>query len=151
MSEANAVLSILEAKECFAEPGESNIVDWINPHTKKGWYSNETLEQVKLRYPKAEIVDFKKWIEAKAGKQHTPIAWCLSTEEQYDEMLNVLPPAAFHRGGFLVGEPDDHDCTSGQPRYTAYRRYGDKFYKANRPMTCKEFGAEMDKPIKEGK
>jgi len=30
------------------------------------------------------------------------------TEERYNEMLGVLPPALWLAKGFLVGEPHDH-------------------------------------------
>jgi len=58
-------------------------------------------------------------------------------------MLEVLPPALWLRGGFLVGEPFDHDAGNGQPRYGAYRRIDGGYMVASRPMTTAEFRAEL--------
>jgi hypothetical protein len=41
------------------------------------------------------------------------------TEEKYDEMLGVLPPAYWNGNLFLVGEPFDHD-EQGRARFDAY-------------------------------
>ena len=45
-------------------------------------------------------------------------------EERYREMMECLPPAAYRRDGFLVGEPQDHDAETGEPRYEAFIRRG---------------------------
>ena len=45
--------------------------------------------------------------------------WIETTEERYDEMLGVLPPAYWSSIGFLVGEPMDHNA-NGQPRFSAF-------------------------------
>ncbi len=84
----------------------------------------ETIEQVRLRYPGAEVADFKTWLAAKEK------ALCTEPEEisrdKWWEMLEVLPPQRWQRG---------HDCesfelmehTSG--RVTAiYVRIGEKYY-----------------------
>ena len=44
---------------------------------------------------------------------------------------------------FLVGEPIDHDAGNDEPRYEGYRRDGGKWFVSSRPITRKEFQAEM--------
>jgi hypothetical protein len=60
-------------------------------------------------------------------------------------MLNVLPPAAWIGGAFMVGEPTDHCAETGRPRFQAYRERGMQFEVASRPMTIAEFRAEVSK------
>jgi len=133
-----------EFTHVFAVPGENNIIDVINPATGTGGYSNETLEQIRGRYPGAERFAYADWTKAKAASQDTPIAWTETTEETFDDMLNVLPPAIMSGGGFLVGEPWDHHALSGRPRFAGYcERFG-KWFAASRPMTKEEFRNEMN-------
>ena len=113
------------------------------PDTGLSWVNGETLEQIRLRYPGAEIVNFNAWLAAKAERQHTPVAWRPCSVERYEEMLNVLPPAWHAHGGFLVGEPWDHDASDGQPRFAAFRHRGSVFEESDRPMTRTEFCAAM--------
>ncbi len=68
------------------------------------------------------------------------LEWTETTAEKYDEMLNVLPPAAWIGGGFLVGEPWDHD-SSGRPRFEAYIHTAGKHYVSSRPITVNELRA----------
>jgi hypothetical protein len=67
--------------------------------------------------------------------------WAATTKEIYWDMLEVLPPAAMMGGGFLVGEPVDHHATSGQPRFEAFIKQGEKYSVSSRPITRKEFTA----------
>ena len=66
------------------------------------------------------------------------------TEERWDEMLGVLPPALWIAKGFLVGEPFDHrTCKiTGVVRatYTAFINHGGKFYEGPN-LTMPEFRA----------
>jgi len=71
------------------------------------------------------------------------VTWTEVTEDKYEEMLGVLPPAAYAGAGFLVGEPFDHDPATGRPRYEAYRCRGGRFEVADRPLTRAEFLAIM--------
>lgn len=68
------------------------------------------------------------------------MAWKQTTEERYDEMLGVLPPALWLGHGFLVGEPFDHD-RMGRPRFAAFVYIDGKFYENSDPMTAQEFRA----------
>ena len=131
-------LSMMDCTHAFAVPGESNIIDTINPFTNKSWINNESLDEIRLRYPAAEIVEIVQWQADKARRQDTPIIWDETTQEQYDEMLCVLPPAFWERGLFLVGEPSDHHATTGRARFQAYRSLHGKYLAASRPMTIGE-------------
>lgn len=66
--------------------------------------------------------------------------WEQVTEERYDEMLGVVPPAVYTSHGFLVGEPHDHDAED-RPRFQAYVQIDGKFYGAKEVMTIAEFRA----------
>lgn len=77
--------------------------------------------------------------EVRAALQNTPVTWHACTAEDYDEMLGGLPPAAWHRGAFLVGEASDHSHTTGAPRFQCYRHRGDVYEASGRPMTHQEF------------
>ena len=132
-----------DVTEAFAVPGEGHIIDCIHPATGRSVYQDETLEQIRARYPGAERVLIADWIAAKAARQRTPITWDACTEEVYDRMLEVLPPASMRAGGFLVGEPSDHEADTGRPRYAAYRQWDSECFAASRPLTIPEFLAEM--------
>lgn len=75
--------------------------------------------------------------------QPPAVVWNPTTADKYDEMLNVLPPAAWIGGAFLVGEPVDHCPTTGAPRYEAYWQFGDAFVVSSRAITTREFRASV--------
>lgn len=64
--------------------------------------------------------------------------WTSITRDDYLHALNVLPPAADRRWGFLLGEPHDHDA-AGVPRFRAFRETSEGFFKSAEPMTIAEF------------
>lgn len=70
--------------------------------------------------------------------------WKECTEERFDEMLGVLPPALWLAKGFLVGEPFDHrTCTvrgNVAPTYAAFVSHAGRFYEGPN-MTEAEFRA----------
>lgn len=108
-------------------------------------YARETFEQIRAEYPNAERMTLDEFCAWKAEQQRTPIEWEPTTEERYFEMLEVLPPALMTSCGFLVGEPMDHDAGNGQPRFHAFRKRGNVFEFASRPMTEAEFRAEAQR------
>lgn len=67
------------------------------------------------------------------------------TAERYREMLEVLPPARWIGGSFLVGEAMSHD-DDGQARYAYYFRRGDQHFHGP-DLTIAEFEAKHDEPI----
>jgi len=131
------------ATQAFAVPGEDSLIDVVHPVTGLSEVEGETLEQVQARYPGAEVIEIAGWLAAKAERQHTPITWTECPEDYYMTMLGVLPPADMWSGGFLVGEPTDHDAGDGRPRFAAFRQWGSRYYEANRPLTIPEFRAEI--------
>ncbi len=130
-----------DAVDCYAVPGSSSIIDMIDPESGLTCVYGKTAADVAAEEPGAVRMPIADWLTAKAARQHTPITWDETTEEQYNDMLEVLPPAAWIGGAFLVGEPDDHDCSTGAPRFRAYRHDGDRYLVASRPMTRAEFRA----------
>jgi len=90
----------------------------------KSHYARETLEQIQIRYPGAEIVDLDSWIEAKEkALSSNPVE---ITEDRFMEMLEVLPPQRWQHGKNCESfELSEH--TSG--RVTAiFCRFGEKYY-----------------------
>lgn len=75
--------------------GAMTCIDDVNPATMRGMYSGETLEQVRLRYPGAEIAELEPWLAAKEK------ALCTEpqeiSEDRFVEMLEVLPPQRWQR------------------------------------------------------
>ena len=66
------------------------------------------------------------------------------SEERYDEMLGVLPPALWLSKGFLVGEPFDHRTCKVtnivRASYAAFFQKNGKFYEGGN-LTVPEFSA----------
>ena len=128
----------LDFTHAFAVPGSSSIIDVIHPNTQRSVCYDQTLEQMRGRYPEAQIVALDDWQAERAAAQDSPLTWIETTAEQYDEMLNVLPPAFWRGGLFLVGEPWDHHALTGAPRFAAYRQTGAGYFTSSRPMTRHE-------------
>lgn len=127
----------------FAVPNAHSIIDAVNPATGCSYINGHSLAEIRARYPMAECIAWSDWQKRRIREQDTPIEWTTTTCEQYHDMLNVLPPAAWIAGGFLVGEPTDHHCGTGRPRYQAYRHVGTSYLVASRPITLAEFRAVM--------
>ena len=135
------LLTAEDCPDCYAT--EQSIIDLIHPMTGLTVYSGETLEEIRKRYPTAERLTVEEFCTRKAKAQRTPITWGPTTKENYYEMQDVLPPAAYRGNAFLVGEPCDHDAGNGQPRFRAFRYYGEVYEVASRPMTIKELEKEV--------
>ena len=141
--------TFLECERCFASKTTGEIIDTINPETGLTWCFGKTLSQCREEYPDSEemtVADFCMW---KAEQQRTPITWQPTTEQVFDDMLGCLPPALMLAGGFLVGEPFDHDAGNGQPRFQGFRQCGESFFQSNRPLTRAEFRDEAAKAKKQ--
>ncbi len=71
------------------------------------------------------------------------VTWNQVSEDRYDEMLGVLPPAIMTGLGFLVGEPQDHSkCpVTGKfgALFSAFANVDDEFFEASEPMTVAGF------------
>lgn len=120
---------------CFAEPEQHNIIDTIDAASGLGHFSQETLEQIRLRYPQAERMRLEDFCAAKAARQDAAGEWQETTVERYDEMLCVLPTAFMRNGVFLVGEPVDHHARTGEPRFECFKTDGIKYWFYTKPMT----------------
>lgn len=133
--------AIPEPTECFAVPGSDSMIDVIHPATGKTACYGKTLEEVRQEpgYETAERMPIDQWRQEKAARQDGPIRWDEITAEQYEYYLECLPPAAYGRKSFLVGEPDDHHARTGRPRYRACRIMDGKHYQSSRPLTVQEF------------
>lgn len=128
----------------FAKPGEDNLIDVAAPDGRSSVYG-ETLDQLRQRHPTAELVNLDEWQASRARIQdETPREWLPITEDRYHEMLNVLPPAAWHRGAFLVGEAVDHHHRTGRPRFSCFRQTDGAYFEMSAPIThaqfCEMFG-----------
>ncbi len=134
-------MTLREYHEVYAVPGENGIIDAINPNTGLTYFCGSSATEVTAKYPGAVRMPWADWVTAASARQRTPIVWEPTTAAQYDEMLNILPPAMWIGGAFLVGEPTDHDVLTGAPRFTAYWQRGSMYYAASRPLMHTELRA----------
>lgn len=140
----------MKTEMCFAVLGTDTIIDLANPETGRTRIYGKTIAEIRAECPEyadAVVTTLEGFMKDKAERQHTPIKWTETTQARFDEMLECLPPALMIGGGFLVGEPQDHDASDGRPRYDAFRQDGAKFYQSSRPLTRQEFKAEIQKAI----
>jgi hypothetical protein len=129
-------------EQCYASRSRKTIIDTIRSDGLTTCYG-KTYGQVLKEYPDAYRTSVKDFCCWKGVQQRTPITWSETTEEIFDNMLNVLPPEIMLTNGFLVGEPYDHEADTGKPRFDGFKRIGDKFYSSSRPMTKDEFKKEV--------
>jgi len=137
--------------EVYAVPGKHSIIDSIDPKTGLTQVYGHTEDEVRAREPLAVRMLWEDWRKAESARQHTPITWQETTRAKYWEMLEVLPPALWIGGFFLVGEPYDHDMDTGAPRFQAYQQIGHedtggaRYFVASRPMTRAELRAAVER------
>ena len=129
--------------EVWAIPGENCIIDTINPDTGLTSVYGKDADAVLASEPKAVRMTWEAWRAEASARQQTPIRWELTTGRKYQEMLEVLPPALWIGGAFLVGEPWDHDFATGAPRFAAYVERSGRYYTASRPLTAAELRKEI--------
>lgn len=151
MPEITTAQQLREALDVYAVPGERSIIDWINPVDGLSFVCHETEEEIRRRYPNAQRMSWETWQAEVSKQQRTPITWHHTTQHEYQRMLEVLPPALWIGGAFLVGEPDDHDVQTGQPRFAAYWRRGScpeyaQYYRASRALTGRELREQIGQP-----
>jgi hypothetical protein len=127
--------------EVFAVPGQNSIIDGINPSTGLSCINGHSLADMQQRYPNAVQMTWEDWRAEQAARQGAPVTFTESTEAQYHEMLNCLPPAAWLLDSFLVGEPTDHSVSTGQPRFQMYTKRSNVYLASSRPVTVAEFRA----------
>lgn len=136
-------MNLQHTDRCIASKASRTVIDFINPETGLTQIFGKSLGVVREEHPDAEEMSFDAFCEWKSQLQNFPIAWEPTTGDRFEDALNVLPPALQIGGGFLLGEPADHDAKTGSPRYQAFRQRGEIFEASNRPMTRAEFRQEM--------
>lgn len=104
--------------------GPTSIIDEVNPITGRSAVCGETLEQIRKRYPKAEIVTWEPWLSNKEKAHCTepqPI-----DKDRFMEMLEVLPPQRWQHGknceSFELMEHYSGRVTS------IYARFGNRYF-----------------------
>lgn len=133
----------IESERCIVSKSRMTAIDTINPATGRTVCYGKTLADCRKEYPDAEEMTLEAFCAWKGAQQRTAITWNDTTEADYEYGLNVLPPVAWGRGAFCVGEAYDHEADTGRPRYQAYRQAGKRFYKSSRPVTVAELKAEL--------
>lgn len=146
MADDPAVTAILNDLECYAIPGESHIIDTIDPTTGLTRYFQRDEAAVVAQYPGAKRYGLADWQTEAGTRQRSPITWHPTDKKTYRDMLEVLPPAMWSGGAFLVGEASDHDILTGRPRFQAYEHRPDNTYwVASRPLTRGELRAHLNR------
>lgn len=89
-------MKITPETQCYTQRSTLSCIDLVRPDTGRGEIGGETLEQIRKRYPGAEVEnldDFSDWKEKQLITEPVKI-----NEERYWEMLEVLPPQRWRRG-----------------------------------------------------
>jgi len=131
----------MDYREVYAVPGSHTIVDAIHPETGLTQAFGQTEAEVIARVPGAVRMTWETFQASQIARQQTPITWQATTEDVYNERLDVLPPIMLGSGAFLVSEPCDHCHATGRPRYEAYWHRGAAYLVSSRPMTIPELRA----------
>lgn len=118
-------------KLCFYVEGDLNIIDTAS-NEGISFYQKENIQQVKERYPKAELVPFDYALERinEATKEKYPMLNPQEiTEEQFYEMFECLPPMHLETSengmSFKMSEMTFCDITNG------YVKKNNKYYSMN--------------------
>jgi len=123
----------------FVIPGECDVIGLIDPATGRSCINGHSLDDIRVRYPNAEIVEIESWRNERDIRTNPEIIWMESSEEKYHAMLCILPPRLQGEGGFLVGERHDFFGARGEARYQGFLQHRDVFLMSSRPMTATEF------------
>lgn len=105
------------------QPSNLTIIDIMQPDGKSQ-YARETIEQIKARYPGAEVWDFDAAIEHKENALKSPPIEI--TLDQFIDALEVLPPRDWQR----TSEGESFKmCEHTSGRITAiYAKVNGKYY-----------------------
>lgn len=99
-------------------------IDVINPHTGRSSVLGETLDQIRKRYPGAELVDLAPWVAAKERALCTdPVE---ISRERFEDALDTLPPQNWQRG-MLCESFEFCEHTSGRVT-TIFCRAGRRYF-----------------------
>lgn len=85
--------------QCFYEPGSEYVIDTIGENGLSSVYQ-ESPEEIRRRYPRAEIWNFDEaWKEVERIQYETYISAPKEiTEERWYDMLDILPPMQWRKG-----------------------------------------------------
>lgn len=133
----------LPPDEVYAVPGENSIIDMIHPVTGLTVYGGRDAASVQEKYPGAVRMPYEMWRAQAIARQDTPIIWQTTDAKSYERMLNVLPPALWIGGAFLVGEPCDHSYATSAPRFQGFWHRNGQYFASDRPITRAELRAAL--------
>ena len=91
-------MNLSDLTHCFYVPGKPGILDAVHPKTGRGVYGGRTLAETQQENPGAIMATFDRAIAESEDLSRLPVSF--TNETQFDEMLNVLPPAGWIRGDF---------------------------------------------------
>ncbi|MDJ0637170.1 MAG: hypothetical protein QNJ34_28615 [Xenococcaceae cyanobacterium MO_188.B29] len=114
-----------QSEYCFFDPEESKIIDYLREDNLTTLIERQTLEQVRESYPEAIKLKIEKaWTLYEEAAITKPEE---ITEEEFDWLLNVLPPKNWWHGNncesFIMIEHDRGSVTR------ICVRDGQKYYK----------------------
>ena len=112
---------------CFYSPSKARVIDgYVNG---KGLYGGQTFEEMVGEYPDLVVVDILEASRMMDDRWREPLSE--TTEQTYNDMLEVLPPENWQRFGRLHGkhfeyfQMCEYDC--GQiTRY--YVQHGQRYF-----------------------
>jgi hypothetical protein len=113
---------------CYYTPGSTSIIDTINDATGLTTIYGETLEQIRLEYPAAEVWDFDAAVEQimKLKREKYVTKPKLIDSDRWGEMLEVLPPMLWRSGSgsesFMICEATTADL------HAIYCRIGQQYF-----------------------
>jgi len=86
----------MRSTHCFAQMSSLTAIDEVHPLTGLSVVNGETLEEIRRRYPGAEILSWDEFTARKeAALAYPPVK---IDEEQWTYALEVLPPCRWHNG-----------------------------------------------------
>ncbi len=88
-------ININDIEQAYYVPGQPGIIDYVHPKTGHAAFSGDTLKELEARYPSIKLGSFEKCVEWSENYHRKPVTH--STEAQFWEMLEVLPPEDWHR------------------------------------------------------
>jgi len=93
-------------------------------------------EMLKNQHQREKNIMKLEWDDLFQAMSKQPKKWHETTQEMYDEMLGAVPPQAWYKGMFLVGEANYHNA-QGEAVYSCFIQYRGCFRAMN--MTQAQF------------
>lgn len=109
----------MNARIVIYKQGELSIIDTINSKTGRGTYSKKTIEEIRIRYPGAELVPFDYAIDCineSAKDRYKLLEPVEIDKDRFWEMLECLPPEQWQKSelgeSFKMSERTFADITA---------------------------------------